>query len=312
MFEIRRYTDADKVAWNNFVNISRQGTFLFNREYMDYHRDRFHDFSLIVYRDSAIFALLPANVDGNTLWTHQGLTYGGLLTDNHATTVDVINIFLNINDFLRLYGIKKVIYKPMPWIYQRQPSEEDLYVLTNICHADIIARYISSTIDFRHPVKWRYGRKYDANKAMKADVSIIQSNDALSQFWEILNANLMQNHKVKPVHTYNEMERLQSLFPDNIKLYVAVHNGNLVAGSLLFLTPQVVHTQYISANEEGKQLHALDLLFRKVFEDVKGYSFFDFGNSNEEHGRVLNRGLIFQKEGFGGRGVCYDWYEYSL
>jgi hypothetical protein len=36
------------------------------------------------------------------------------------------------------------------------------------------------------------------------------------------------------------------------------------------------------------------------------------GASNEEGGKVLNASLIYQKEGFGGRGVVYDTYEWEL
>lgn len=312
MFDIRPYADVDGKVWNAFVSHSRQGTFLFDRRYMDYHRDRFRDFSLMFYKKGQLFALLPANIDGDTLWSHQGLTYGGLLTDDHATAADVADLFADLNAFLRGKGIRKVVYKPMPWIYQRQPSEEDLYALTNVCHANVTARYISSSIILRDPVRWRYGRKYDANKAAACGVTVGRDDEALPQFWQILDDNLMENHHAKPVHTLAEMRLLQSRFPDSIRLYVSRFENRVVAGTLLFVTPQVVHTQYISASGEGKRLHAIDLMFRKVFSDFGGYLYFDFGNSNEDHGKTLNRGLIFQKEGFGGRGVCYDWYKYEL
>ena len=47
-------------------------------------------------------------------------------------------------------------------------------------------------------------------------------------------------------------------------------------------------------------------------DDFHGYKYFDFGTSNEDMGRYLNEGLIYQKEGFGGRAVCYDWYEVMI
>ena len=43
MFSIIRYT-ADKAdEWNQFVAQSKNGTFLFDRRYMDYHAERFED-----------------------------------------------------------------------------------------------------------------------------------------------------------------------------------------------------------------------------------------------------------------------------
>lgn len=312
MFEIKRYTDADKAEWNEFVNNSRQGTFLFNRDYMDYHRYRFEDHSLMIYNNGKLFALLPANIDGDTLWSHQGLTYGGLLTNDHATAVDVINIFTTMNAWLKEQGLTRVIYKPMPWIYQRQPSEEDLYALMQTCGAKLIVRNISSTIALENPVKVRRDRRYKANKAVRNGVTVKKDITALPAFWKVLEDNLLEMHHVRPVHTLKEITFLIEKFPDNIFLYTAEYKGEVVGGTLIFVTPQVVHTQYISASEKGKELHALDLTFREVMEDYKNSKYFDFGISNEEHGKVLNHGLIFQKEGFGGRGVCYDWYEYSL
>ena len=58
---------------------------------------------------------------------------------------------------------------------------------------------------------------------------------------------------------------------------------------------------------------ALDLLFDTLIDSCSGsFKYFDFGRSTEHGGRYLNESLIFQKEGFGGRGVCYDTYEWTL
>ena len=113
MFDIRQYTDndTDSTAWNDFVALSKQGTFLFDRHYMDYHRDRFSDYSLLFYKKGKLYALLPANIDGDTLWSHQGLTYGGLITNTHATTAEVCTLFEELNAYLHDHGIRHVVYK---------------------------------------------------------------------------------------------------------------------------------------------------------------------------------------------------------
>lgn len=109
-----------------FVAQSKNGTFLFDRQYMDYHSNRFNDHSLMVYRSGKLYALLPGNVADETFYSHQGLTFGGLVMNEKATTVDVINVFNLINNSLRSDGLRRVVYKPSPWIFHRQPSEEDL------------------------------------------------------------------------------------------------------------------------------------------------------------------------------------------
>jgi hypothetical protein len=312
MFEIRRYRKEFEETWNHFVDISKQGTFLFYRNYMDYHEDRFSDYSLLVLHKQRVVALLPANREEHTLWTHAGLTYGGLITSMSVTTANVCDIFTAINEFLKKNGFDKVIYKAIPWIYHRIPAEEDLYALINICNARIIERHISSTIMMENRIKWTESRKSGLRKARHHHIRVEESED-LETFWKILSQNLHEKYHAVPVHSLREIQLLQSRFPQNIKLYLAYQETRPIGGVLIYETPQVVHTQYISASKEGKMLGAIDIIIDYLLNEVyKDWQYFDFGKSSDGDGRALNRNLIFQKEGFGGRGVCYDWYEYTL
>lgn len=310
--EIRRYRREDKELWNSFVSKARNATFLFDRNYMDYHADRFDDNSFMFYHKGKLKAVLPANVVGDTLYSHQGLTYGGLLLDKKATVEDVLECFDSLNSWLRENGISKVVYKALPWIYQQYPSQEDLYALTWKCKAQLISRDISSSIVIDNKLKFAESRKSGIRKALSLNIEVGESND-VDGFWHVLEDNLGNRYNAKPVHTASEMKLLMSCFPNNIKLYVAKMNGEIVGGTLIYVTPQVVHTQYISASVEGKKHGALDLLFDYIINKVyANCRYFDFGKSTEQGGAYLNEPLIFQKEGFGGRGVCYDWYQWEL
>lgn len=310
--EIRRYRREDKELWNSFVSKARNATFLFDRNYMDYHADRFDDNSFMFYHKDKLKAVLPANVAGDTLYSHQGLTYGGLLLDKKATVEDVLECFDSLNSWLRENGISKVVYKALPWIYQQYPSEEDLYALTWKCKAQLISRNIASTIVIDNKLKFAESRKSGIRKALSLNIEVGESND-VDGFWHVLEDNLGNRYNAKPVHTASEMKLLMSRFPNNIRLYVAKMNGEIVGGTLIYVTPQVVHTQYISASVEGKKHGALDLLFDYIINKVyANCRYFDFGKSTEQGGAYLNEPLIFQKEGFGGRGVCYDWYQWEL
>ena len=279
---------------------------------MDYHADRFDDNSFMFYHKGKLKAVLPANVAGDTLYSHQGLTYGGLLLDKKATVEDVLECFDSLNSWLRENGISKVVYKALPWIYQQYPSEEDLYALTWKCKAQLISRNIASTIVIDNKLKFAESRKSGIRKALSLNIEVGESND-VDGFWHVLEDNLGNRYNAKPVHTASEMKLLMSRFPNNIKLYVAKMNGEIVGGTLIYVTPQVVHTQYISASVEGKKHGALDLLFDYIINKVyANCRYFDFGKSTEQGGAYLNEPLIFQKEGFGGRGVCYDWYQWEL
>lgn len=314
LYRVERY-EQEAEEWNEFVRRSRQGTFLFDRNYMDYHRDRFDDFSLKVYRKDALFALLPANKSGTTFWSHQGLTYGGLLTDDNATAVSVCDAFKAINDYLSATGFEKIIYKAVPFIYHRVPSEEDLYAVTNVCNARLIVRDISSVLVKDRRLQFKKDRKSGIGKARRNGIVVRESRDwaELGTFWQVLSDNLRHKFNVRPVHSLDEIKLLMSWFPRQIRLFIALKDGVLCGGTIIYETPNVIHSQYISASPEGKAVGALDMLhdylLNKVYADAPC---FDFGKSSENGGHELNEGLIYQKEGFGGRAACYDWYEWTL
>lgn len=312
MYEIVRYTPELKAQWDSFVRKSRNGTFLFLRDYMDYHRQRFTDFSLLIFHKQSLVALLPLNKEADgSVASHSGLTYGGLITDKKGRAEKVMKMFECLNTWLRDAGIRRVVYRPVPWIYHEMPAEEDLYALFNVCNARLTAREISSTIAQENKLAFSQSRKDCLRKADKAGVKVTATND-FAAFWDILSSNLQQRYAVNPVHSLAEIMALASLFPHEIRLYAAYLDNEMVAGTVVYVMPRVVHVQYISASAKGKAVGALDILFRYLIDEVYvDKPYFDFGKSTEDRGRRLNEQLIFQKEGFGGRGVCYDTYEWT-
>ena len=313
MFEIVRYTAEQADAWNQFVATSKNATFLFDRRYMDYHADRFHDHSLLFYRGERLMAVLPAHVEGDTLYTHRGLTYGGLLMSEQLTISETMMLFRELNDMLRSEGLKHVCYKAIPWIYHRLSAEEDLYALYHECKARIVARDYSTNIFLGANLRWERVRRRGVVRAERAGIHVEISND-YADFWHVLADNLGTKYGVKPVHSLAEIELLHERFPQNIVLYQAVREGQVLGGVVLYVTPQVVHAQYSSATPEGKSLGAIDAIYERIMHhDYKDFPYFDFGRSTENaDGSGLNETLVFQKEGFGARGLCYDIYEYDL
>ena len=310
MIEVRRYNPDDADRWNSFVAESKNGTFLLDRRYMDYHADRFTDYSLLFYLDDKLVALLPANVQGDILFSHGGLTYGGLVTTDKFKTVDALDVFTYLRKHLLLEGFERVIYKPCPWIYHSLPSEEDLYALFRF-GARLAGRDVATVVDLHNMLPMSTLRRRQAKKALDNGVTISRENGFI-KFWKVLDDNLMQRYGVHPVHTLDEISLLASRFPD-IELYEAHLGGETIGGVVLYVCGKVAHVQYISANELGKEIGAIDLIFNKIIDVVKPRCrYLDFGKSTEQFGYFLNKGLIFQKEGFGGRAVCYDTYEWTL
>lgn len=309
--QIVKYTADYKHLWDSFVRSSKNGTFLFCRDFMEYHSDRFLDYSLMFYKKNSLIALLPGNICDDVFYSHQGLTYGGLILLQEAKTEDVIDIFSVLTDYLAKNGIKKIIYKTIPHIYHSYPSEEDLYALFRQ-NAVLQTRAISTTIDFKEKPGYSQLRKRQIKKAKGLNI-VIEETDQLKDFWNILDENLEKRHNTKPVHSLEEIEYLKSKFSSEIRLFTASDSKKVIAGCLVFEISQVAHVQYISANEIGKQSGALDLLFDHLINNVFSQKkYFDFGISTEDGGQYLNTGLISQKEGFGGRGIVYDTYQINI
>ena len=305
------YAPEQKKEWDDFVARAKNGVFLFHRDYMEYHADRFTDASLLVHDDATLVALLPGNVRERTYVTHGGLTYGGFISDARMRTATMLEVFEAVIAHLRERGLEEMIYKPLPHIYHSMPAEEDLYALFR-CGATLIRRDVATTVARGAAAPYTKGRKYCVNKGRKSDAVIARSND-FDAFMRVEEQNLLARHGTAPVHTAAELELLAGRFPDNIKLFVATSNGEVMAGTVVYETPQVAHTQYIASSEAGRQICALDVLLDwLVREEYRDKPFFDFGISTEEQGRFLNVGLSENKESYGGRATVYDWYRLDL
>lgn len=308
---IEKYNRNLKQAWNDFVSGSKNATFLMNRDFMEYHSDRFSDMSLLFYLKNKLIALLPANIDENTLYSHQGLTYGGLLLSPATSAKQVLDIFEQIKPYLHNYGINRIIYKAIPHIYHKQASEEDLYALFRN-GATLSGRSISSCICMKEPIRFSELRRRGIKKALSKNLQI-RENDRFNKFWKILKDNLAEKFNATPVHTLFEIEYLKQKFNSEIQLFEVSDKDKVIAGCVIFETMNTAHVQYISSSPEGKNTGALDYLFDYLIRKrYAGKLFFDFGISTEKNGTLLNEGLISQKEGFGGRGVIYDIYQLQI
>ncbi len=309
---VERYRREKKEEWDRFVSNSKNGHFLFYRDYMEYHSDRFVDYSLMFYEGNRLIGLLPANLEGNTLVSHGGLTFGGLVTNAKMKVSRMLRLFDAMIAYLKNDHIERIIYKRVPYIYHVIPSDEDLYALF-LKGARLIRRDISSTIYLLEKVQFQEMRKRSFKKAMAANLEVKVSTD-FETYWKILEENLLERHGIRPVHSLEEIRYLHNKFFNNIFLFASYQKREMLAGVVIYESKNVAHAQYIASNKKGRDLGALDAIFFFLINDYyKGKKrYFDFGISTERNGLFLNKGLIFFKEGFGARAVAYDFYEVRL
>lgn len=306
---ISLYSDESREEWDNFISIAKNSYFMFYREYMEYHSHRFTDFSIMIRGEkNDLLAVLPANIFNKTLYSHQGLTFGGLCVKKDATTTLVLSMFRSLITFLEdTPGIEKFIYKRLPDHFTSYPSQEDLYSLF-ILNANLIRRDLTAAIDLHSPLAIANMRKRRVNKAIKNNV-VVSETDDLKDYWDLLTQVLQSKYKTNPTHSYDEIVMLRRKFPKNIKCFVAKKDENIIAGTLIFETMDVVRTQYLANGPVGREFGGLDLVINELIEMYATKKrYFDFGISTEDSGWWLNTGLISQKEGFGGRALVQDHF----
>lgn len=309
MIEVRKYCAEQAQEWNAFVKSAKNGIFMFDRNFMDYHKDRFEDCSLMFYKDDGeLIAVLPASLHGKELRSHGGLTYGGMICGESMKQHIMNECFDALLVYAKENGISLIVYKVIPYILTKYPCEEELYALWRR-GAQVVRRDVATTIDLCNPYKMKKNRKSHIARAKRESV-VIEIEESFDEFIALENQVLSTYHDVKAVHTGAELALLHSRFPESIKLYTARKDGELIAGSVIFIYDNAVHTQYMASFELGREIGALDLVISTIMDDFKdSKQYLDFGISTEQEGLVFNEGLAAQKEGFGGRTIVYDIYK---
>lgn len=310
--EIVPYRPQDAALWNAFVATSRNGTFLFDRGYMDYHAGRFADASLLVMDGQRPVAVIPANRSDDRLASHDGLTYGGVVIGDAMASGGMLELFAALCDHWRQGGVRTLRYKPVPWIYHRVPSEEDRYALFRHGAALVRCDLLTVVPPARAPALTK-GRAHVLKKLARSHAVTVAPSDAWAAMWAILIRRLDERHQVRPTHSLAEITLLAGRFPDAIRLLIGRLEGEVAAGVVLYETPRVVHVQYMAANDAGRTVGALDaVIAHAAAAAAAAGKWFDFGISTEQGGRVLNGGLAAYKESFGGRSVVHEIYDLAL
>ncbi len=306
--------DADR--WDGFIPQCLTATFLHTRRFLSYHQDRFCDVSLILQDDRQLLGLFPAAVDpadGKRVVSHPGITFGGLIHAGQLSGDRMIEALTLLRGHYATEGFERLRYKAVPHIYHRVPSQDDLYALFR-AGAKTYRKDLSSAIKLNQRLQVSERRRRASKKAGKLGVEVSEGSSHIPEFWPVLESNLERKYQLRPVHSLEEITKLCSLFPENIELVVARLEKEVVAGSVLFVTREVVHAQYTAASELGQQASALDAVFEYAIEKARarGTLYFDFGVSTERDGQHLNAGLYQYKSEFGGGGVVHDFLELDL
>lgn len=297
---VQPYQSTDLEKWNAFIRQADNSTFLFERNFMEYHCDRFTDCSVLLYEENNLIGVFPANRKEDSVYSHQGLTYGGLVLLERKNVKKLTEYFHSVFSYFHSLGVKYIIYKPVPGYLCKNINDLEHFIL-NICGATTTKVDTSFVIDFRNEIKIQERRRRSVKKGEKAATEIRINNDFDSYWNQILVPNLRDKFGTTPVHSLNEIKLLHSRFPEKITQANAYINNEIVAGVTLFDFNNCIHCQYISSNDFGRDSGAIDLLFNNLinlYQPTKTY--FSLGTANN-NGNDINIGLCEWKEGWGAK-----------
>ncbi len=309
-YSVQKYHENDYEKWNVFIAQAKNATFLFHRDFMEYHKDRFEDYSLIVLNDEKWVAVLPANVVDNQVFSHQGLTFGGLVCLEDVKVELIETVFESILAFFKENKMNNFILKPILDFYQSRVSNELNYFLFQN-KASLMKRSMNLVIDYSKPLRISKSKLKHYRRVSKLGISIEEAVDC-NLFWnQILIPRLEEKYQTKPVHSLEEINQLKTSFPENIKQFNAYYEGEIVAGITLFISKKVVKSQYGATSLKGESVRVLDFLFIKLINEYSSeYSFFDMGIVDD--GDFYNKGLLKQKEELGCSVYLQDVFKIEL
>ncbi len=311
---IRKYKPEDYSIWNTFVAKAKNATFLFHRDFMEYHSNRFEDFSLLFFDEkNQIQAVFPANKLDQEVYSHQGLTYGGLVFAQKNKAADTEQLLLVLIDYLKKQSIKKCVIKLIPSIYS-QASTQDLDYFLYQKGAVLSRRDMNLALNLRGALPISKSKMKHYKRVSQMGLSIVQETD-FGNFWNhVLIPRLLEKHQTYPVHTLEEIQYLQTKFPNWIKQFSVFENDQIIAGITIFESEQVVKSQYGATTKRGEQTRALDFLFIHLLQwyQNQGVAFFDMGIVTEHNGTSYNPGLLNQKEELGCSVFTHDFYTLQL
>lgn len=293
---VKRYNSEYFTLWNDFVSTAKNATFLFYRDYMEYHSDRFEDYSLLVFDDEKLVSIIPANRIENSIFSHQGLTYGGFVFDDNLNIIEMNTIISKVVIYLKENRFGEFLIKEMVSIYAAQYFNEIRLMLLEK-EAKLSAAKMNLAIDFKSEFKISKSKLKHYRRLQSIGLEI-REEDSLDNFWDkVLIPRLAQRFSSKPVHTLEEITFLKRKFPDNIFQYNVYLENEILAGITIFKTDKVIKSQYGAITKSGEKFRALDFLYINLINKFKTqYAYFDMGTVDDDSELGYNIGLLNQKK----------------
>lgn len=155
--------------------------------------------------------------------------------------------------------------------------------------------------------QWSKGNALGLRKTKREGVEIKMAQAADWPIYFDLYQETMQNWKVAPLgkYSWSFFEQLQQLPEKHCQLYLAWHQGKIIAGCLCFYQNQHVVYWHGASALQSKALRPVPLLQYQIIQDAiaRGFRWYDFNPSAQLEG------VIRFKKGFGAKKLRFESLE---
>jgi hypothetical protein len=304
---LERYDRSRHVVWDDFVRASRNGHFMLQRGYMDYHAQRFTDESLLFFRGDSLVAVLPAHRCDSTLASHVGLPFAGLVVGPRTLHRDVRSAFEQLGAYMRDTHLARFTCTPTPVCYHSTPFEDDIYALYTL-GARCTGMKLSAGFPGLAPPSQSARTAHELRRTARRHPCHFRETDDVRAFWTHLERFLCEYHGARPVHTADEMALLKSRFPGHIRMVVAEAGGEVIAGLLIYLTDRVQRSQYIFRPSDDRARITARLTLHMATHPDYQRAWHDLGTSESPLTGQVDAGVLLNKEISGARGtIVQTW-----
>ncbi len=314
-----------KKVWDEFIDISNNGTLFHKQSFLNYHIQRkFSDSSLLFYKKKHLVAVLPAALvqksENKILISHPGASFGGIVLQRRSSFALIQEIVKALDEYLVKQDFFSAILIQSPSIYYLNRDDSLNYIL-KFNQYSVIENYIShytnigSTRSIYNSINKRKSR-YIKNLLKSNQYQIVTSDD-FATFYNILLKSKKKFNSI-PTHSLSELNALRQKFHNNIQLLVSKQNNVIVGGVLLFYPTAfscLVFYNVVDPLFRNSQLATFQLYHAAKQAKNNKCSVLDFGVSHtpEKQNPLHPKfSLIRFKEQFGAKGCFRFVYQKNL
>lgn len=297
--------------WDNFVDESNNGTIFHKLRFLSYHHeDRFDWHNLLFLKEGKIIALLPGAILDKVYYSPMGASYGGFVYKKakFEELEKIVDAFL---EYCRVNGIRAVQLGLAPGLYAKRANEILEYLLYYkgfVCKRSLLSNVsdlslFPDTDDYESLLqKISQPSRGQMRQSLEANITV-EINEDYEDFYPIILKN-KKKFEAKATHSLEDLQRLQSLFPENLKLFMAYIGDERIpaAGVSLFIcNKQAALAFYICQDYEFQRYRVVKRLLLELIKWCKAnkIAWLDLGisvDTGAENIMEPSRSLIQFKE----------------